>query len=240
MRLGFITGAFYASSNLITLFFLFFIFFFMPAAGIHSYLHIKRGKPLQPKRHRYWVTITVEIIVLLLAIASARHEQIVLFPTIYPSVAPSVAVFLYMLLILYKIRASFPKAKSERIQRMRRTLPENNEEMKYWIVISFLAGISEEIAYRGVAYSLLLGFTDSIVFTVVICSVVFGIAHAMQGGATALAVALFGVAFHISAIGTGSLYLGMLLHVCYDMGLGLVALQFFQRDAARTSVPATS
>ncbi len=237
---GLVAASLYGPLNLASFPLLFFVFVFMPAGGIYSYLYIKSGKPLRPKLRRYVTAITLQFVGLAVAVVAARREHIVVFPARYPNLVASIAGFLYMLLVLYRISASLPKAKSERITRMRRSLPENGEQLKYWVVASFSAGIAEEIVYRGVAYSLILSLTESVVLAVAICSVAFGVAHAMQGWPAVLSVSLFGAMFHIAAIGTGSLYLGMLLHVGYDIGLGLIARRFFQKVAVRNSLSVTA
>ena len=238
-KFGFLT---YLSSlrNFAALPLLLFVFVLMPSAGIYSYFHIKNKQPLRPKRHRLAVAIIFQVAGLAIALLTAGYYHILLFPSSYPNPLASGAVFLYMLLILYRISASLPKAKREKLSRMRRSLPEYDDEVKLWVMVSVAAGVAEEVVYRGVAYALVLSVTGSVVLSVAICSIAFGVAHAMQGWGPALSVALFGVGFHIAAIGTGSLYLGMLLHVGYDIGLGLIAFRFFRLDTVRKSITATS
>ena len=59
-------------------YFLFLVLIFVPLAGIASYIHIRSGKPLRPKRQRYVATIVMQLIILAVTIWAARSEGIAL------------------------------------------------------------------------------------------------------------------------------------------------------------------
>jgi membrane protease YdiL (CAAX protease family) len=97
-------------------------------------------------------------------------------------------------------------------------LPITNAEKKLWNYVSLTAGITEEVIYRGFlifAFSYL--FPDlSIWFTVVLSSLLFGLAHTYQGIKGVLQTTVVGVIFSILYIGVGSILPLMLLHFLID------------------------
>jgi membrane protease YdiL (CAAX protease family) len=89
-------------------------------------------------------------------------------------------------------------------------------------VISILAGLGEEMLFRGVTQAWLTRWTGSVVVGLLGASVVFGLCHAITAGyvvlATLLGVYLGGVWLH-----TGNLLAPALAHAVYDF-IALVVL----------------
>jgi membrane protease YdiL (CAAX protease family) len=197
----------------------------MPALGIASYFRLKSGKPLPPKNRRYVTTIIVEIVLLFAAFNGAREQRIPLFGDQLPGVPAIVAGAVFIAMLLTRIVQGWPKLKPERKARLRLLLPENQNDLRYWVWVSLLAGLAEECAYRGAAYFVLERWTHSPELALVLCVVSFAIAHMMQGIRSAVGVGIFGLVFHIVVFLTGGLYLAIVMHVVYDFALGVLLMK---------------
>jgi membrane protease YdiL (CAAX protease family) len=114
---------------------------------------------------------------------------------------------------------------SEQRARLQLFLPDNNQQFVYWIPISILAGVGEEIAYRGVLFELVRRESGNVLLAIVICIAAFGAAHLAQGWRGALGVALLGFVFHLMVLFSGTLYAAMLFHGAYDLLLAIVILR---------------
>lgn len=165
--------------------------------------------------------------VLLLAITSlaAKQNNFSLFGPAWPPAWIWVAAAAYLLVLSLRIRVGWRKLTEKLKQTARLTLPESPAEMRYWIPISLLAGVTEEYAYRGVAYSVLSRITGAPGTSLLICLFAFGVAHMMQGwrgvrGAVALAAL-----FHCIVFLTQSLYLVIAFHAAYDLVVGILGMR---------------
>ena len=99
-------------------------------------------------------------------------------------------------------------------------MPQTIEEKVLWVVISGLAGVTEELTWRGVQVQLLTFFTGSFPLAATICCVTFGVGHINQGWKWALATVGFGAVFQMLVVATGSLYIAMAVHVVVDLVAG--------------------
>ena len=106
-------------------------------------------------------------------------------------------------------------------RRVRLIAPIDGVDHALWAVISVLAGIGEEITYRGVMYWILLQLTGSVAGSVAIAAAVFGISHVVQGWQAVVAVAGFAAVFHGLVMVTGSLYPAMVVHMLYNLVAGI-------------------
>ncbi len=81
-----------------------------------------------------------------------------------------------------------------------------------------LAGISEEITWRGVQTALLSNLTGHLWIAAIICSISFGLAHSIQGWTSSTIIVFFALGFHALVWLSGSLYVAMAVHVvAYDI-----------------------
>ena len=100
-------------------------------------------------------------------------------------------------------------------------MPETATERNWWLVVSVLAGVSEEITWRGVQASLVSHLVGSPWLGVVLCAVMFGAAHLTQGWKSAGIIGVFSLGFQLLVWVSGSLYLAMIVHTAYDITAGL-------------------
>ncbi|HUP64350.1 MAG TPA: CPBP family intramembrane glutamic endopeptidase [Thermoanaerobaculia bacterium] len=106
--------------------------------------------------------------------------------------------------------------------RLRMMLPATTAERVVWVAVSLTAGISEEVAFRGLLPTLIQRWSGSIVLAVVISVIAFSLSHLLQGWSSALFVGFFAAVFHGVVIVTGSLWIAIAIHVLYDLIAGVM------------------
>jgi membrane protease YdiL (CAAX protease family) len=218
--------------------FLTYVLLGMPALGIVSYYRVKSGKPLPAKLQRYRAVIVLQIFLILLTILTARANSIRLFGPVWPSAWAWVLAAAYMVLIALKLKSGFRKLSDQRMQRTRILLPEDSVQFRFWIVISLLAGLSEECAYRGLAYVAVSQQAGSRALAVGICTAAFGIAHMLQGWRGVLGTTLIALVFHGLVYLTQGLYLPIVIHIVYDLVVGYFAMMVLMQDSQSRAKPA--
>jgi membrane protease YdiL (CAAX protease family) len=130
------------------------------------------------------------------------------------------------------MRPRWRKAVAERKRVVELFTPQTPAERNWWLVVSLLAGVSEEITWRGVQSTLVASLAGSPGLGVLICAVMFGAAHLTQGWKSAGIIVLFGLGFQLLVWAGGSLILPMLVHTAYDVTAGLTYTKL-KRQAAR-------
>lgn len=101
-------------------------------------------------------------------------------------------------------------------------LPTTVVERGYFILLSFAAGIFEEIVWRGmVVFAVYAVAPDAAIYwPIAISAVVFGFAHVYQGKRGVLATTFLGAVLCWMYLYSGSLLLPMVLHVLIDVRAG--------------------
>jgi membrane protease YdiL (CAAX protease family) len=84
-----------------------------------------------------------------------------------------------------------------------------------------LAGIGEEITWRGVQATLTTNLSGSLLIAVVLTSISFAFGHFVQGWRSMVVIFYFALGFHMLVWLAGSLYVAMAVHVAYDITAGL-------------------
>ncbi|WP_409304252.1 CPBP family intramembrane glutamic endopeptidase [Peribacillus sp. SCS-155] len=97
-------------------------------------------------------------------------------------------------------------------------LPKTNKEKKRWTYVSVTAGITEEIIYRGfLLFALGYIFPGlSVWATIIIASMIFGLAHTYQGISGVIKTTIIGIWLCLIYIGTGSLIPLIVFHAFID------------------------
>jgi uncharacterized protein len=97
-------------------------------------------------------------------------------------------------------------------------LPHSKEDKRVWTYVSWTAGITEEIIYRGfLIFALTQLFPVLSIWPVLILSsLLFGLAHTYQGFLNVIKTSLFGMFFAILYIGLDSIVPLMILHFLID------------------------
>lgn len=121
------------------------------------------------------------------------------------------------------------EALREQMESLKEMLPHSPGELRLFRSVSVTAGICEELLYRGflLAY---LGLFVSAWIAVPVAALVFGLAHAYQGGWGILKTGAIGLVMALLYLLTGSLLQPVILHVAIDWINGEMAYEVIARD----------
>jgi CAAX protease family protein len=103
-------------------------------------------------------------------------------------------------------------------------LPSTGRELKLFLLMSFCAGICEEILFRGYLIWY-LGAGMDIRWAILLSSVIFGFCHAYQGKKGVFIIMPVGLVLAILYIWTGSLWVSVFLHIAIDGWSGIYGLR---------------
>lgn len=121
--------------------------------------------------------------------------------------------------------------------------PRTPAESRLFAALSCTAGVCEEILYRGLLLAV-LGAAVGLWPAVLLSTAVFGLGHAYQGAAGILKTAAVGLVLALLAVGSGSLFVPMLVHAVIDLVngpmLGRAATATASQSAAEPSADASA
>lgn len=120
---------------------------------------------------------------------------------------------------------------------LEKMMPRTTGERAIFSVVAVSAGVCEEILYRGFLMHLFapaLGPWGAVAAS----SLVFGLAHAYQGGAGIVKSSVVGLILASSYVISGSIWPAILLHVAVDIQGGWVGYEVFGRHRSGDPVPA--
>jgi membrane protease YdiL (CAAX protease family) len=195
----------------------------LPALVIVAHRRLKGGKRPLPDRMRHFQSTAFQLVVLtLFSVLVAKIEWIDLFSldTARLPAGLGAGLGLYVAAVLY-MRKRWRRAVEERAPIVHLFMPSNGKERAWWFAVSLLAGVGEEITWRGVQTQLLFGMTNTYVAAAILCAISFGLAHFIQGWQSAIVITVFALGLQVVAFVSGSLYVAMLVHVAYDITAGL-------------------
>jgi len=108
------------------------------------------------------------------------------------------------------------------LRNIERLMPRSDQEVRWFNRLSLTAGICEELLYRG--YLLwYLGAWLTLVPSLVIAAVVFGLGHAYQGPRGIALTTVVGLVMSAIYLVTGSLFTCMVFHALMDLHAGYIA-----------------
>ena len=177
--------------------------------------------PYPPRLRFYFSVVPQHIFFIAISVAVAYYEFI---PLHFASLDIKKSIWLSALLLLAMVPVMSTRWRKSVIDREKKAflfMPHGKKEKVLWLVISTLAGIGEEITYRGVMWILLSRLTGSYWGAALIASAVFALSHYMQGWKSIGAIMLFALVFHVLVWYTGSLIEAIVVHTVYDMIAGL-------------------
>lgn len=147
----------------------------------------------------------------------ARSNRIALFP-LGPADPFTILVALSVLFLTVPIR--WKTASDAERRRLMVLVPRLPSEWPLWAVVSLVAGIAEEIAYRGVLFGLLQRLTGQPWLAAGLAALAFALGHRAQGWMGVAIVFVFAIGFQGLAALTGGLLTPILVHALYDLLAG--------------------
>jgi membrane protease YdiL (CAAX protease family) len=179
-------------------------------------------RPPTPSRVRHFQSTALMLVLLTsLSLIVARAEWIDLFPRPGFSLAGVVAGLAMYVVTVLAMRPRWRRAVLKRTRVVHYFMPGTPGERVWWIIVSVLAGVGEEISWRGVQTALGAALTGSYVGGSVLTAIAFGLGHLNQGWRSAFVIAFFSLGFQAIVALSGSLYVAMAVHVAYDITAGL-------------------
>ena len=109
--------------------------------------------------------------------------------------------------------------------------PETSGERRGFWLLSFTAGICEEILFRGFLMWLIAQWTG-LVAAVILSSILFGCAHIYLGTAYVPKVAIVGLLFALVVVASGSLWPAIVIHAAMDLSSGEISFRVARAASA--------
>jgi membrane protease YdiL (CAAX protease family) len=98
-----------------------------------------------------------------------------------------------------------------------RMMPQSSRERALFSVVSVVAGISEEAAYRGVLMAVLSYALGNPWLAALISALAFAVGHALQGWKSMVVIFAMACSMHALVWYTGTLVVAMAVHAIYDL-----------------------
>lgn len=195
---------------------------FIPLAVIRGRRKLlDKNRPL-PNRVRHFKSTALALVMFAtFSLAVSRIFWVPLFPRRFPPVEAILAGLAMYALAVGIMRPRWRRAVEKRTRIVYLFMPETASERVWWVIVSVLAGLSEEITWRGVQLNLLQFLTNGYWSAALLCSISFGLAHMHQGWKSSAIIVGFALGFHSLVWLSGSLYVAMAVHIAYDITAGL-------------------
>lgn len=192
----------------------------MPWSAVKSARRLKQ-RPYPPRRKYFLMVIAQQCFFVLLSLLVAYKEWIEVWERPRHAYWYLIGAAVLVLLVAVMI----PRWRHAVIKRERRVylfMARDNRERALWVTISLLAGVGEELTYRGVMFVLLWRTVGSPLTAALLVAAVFGFSHYLQGWKNIVLIAGFSLLFQALYYYSGSLLIPMLLHFLYDLTAGVM------------------
>jgi uncharacterized protein len=110
-----------------------------------------------------------------------------------------------------------------------RVLPQSSLELLPYLALAVTAGVCEEFLYRGFAMSALAHAGIPVWGTIILSSVLFGLAHLYQGRGGLLGTLLIGLVFGTARIAYDGLAVVILWHITVDVVAGIAGPRYLAK-----------
>ena len=200
----------------------------LPVIVIRSARRLGNG-PLPLSRPRFYrQTIIFQLLLAAVSAWTAWTHGILAMPLPQHALLTwSAATLMYFLAVL-NLKLRWPSRSAASKQRLYDILPHNAVEMMPYVLVCIVAGTAEEFIYRGVMTELLQSLIGMAIVTIVIMSISFAAAHAMQGLRSVIGIFVIALACHALVWLAQSLVPIMIVHFAYDLTAGVLVPRWFE------------
>jgi membrane protease YdiL (CAAX protease family) len=222
--------------NPLALYFLFVNCLVLPFLAIRGFQRLSKGPKIEISRKQIYIRTSISLLILAgFALFVAQEIGMTLFRP-WEASAAEIVLGLFLLFGWFGVREFLlPWLRAGSPPNSLLRMPESWRQFALWSGVSLIAGVGEEIIYRGVLFNCLYWWTDKPIAAALVASVVFGIVHLTQGIRSAAFITVLALTFHGLVWIAGSLYMAMLAHVTFDLAVGLRYVLATKRlDAARS------
>jgi membrane protease YdiL (CAAX protease family) len=195
---------------------------FIPLAALRSAKNRPALQRAAANRLRHFRAQTVSLVMLpLLSILVVTVERVQLFPRTAPTAVALLAGALMYVIVVAYMRPRWRRAVEKRVEIVRLFMPANASERAWWVAVAVLAGVGEEITWRGAQVAFLGVVTGSYWIAVLLSAAMFGFGHIVQGWRSVVVIVVFAFGFQALVALAGSLYVAMAVHIAYDITAGI-------------------
>lgn len=216
----------------------------LPLGAIRQHRHLARDEDLARKLSRpriYASAIATHAVLLALVWAVVREQRLDLFPDFRPTALYAIVAIVALGLGLLPALERFRIRDAVAEERTRLIAPRTPRERALFAGVAISAGISEQMAYRGVLFTLLAALFDSWWIGAGMAAAAFGVAHSFQGWKSAGIAALIGLRDQVVVGLTATLVYAMVIHAIHDIVIGaVIAGRVRRQEAASGAALATS
>lgn len=169
----------------------------------------------------YFSAIVTHLVILLAALLAARDASVPLLPAFELSWTDAlVAAGALGLGSLTLLERFTPRDESR--TRAESIAPRTGRDAIAFAGVATSAGIAEEVAYRGVLFSLLAHLMGGWWLPALVAAVAFGIAHLFQGWRAAALASAAGIVAQVVVGLTGTLLVAIAVHILHDLIAGAI------------------
>lgn len=234
--------------SIFDLLFLLVLFVIQPAYGRYAWVHMQRDIAAGhvPDRPRlYLQTMIVQWLAFAVLMLgwwwldrpfAALGMNLALGPG-FAIVAVLTLISLGTLMVLaWKSRTASDEEKQttrEALGELVPVLPQNDRDLHRFYLLSFTAGVVEEVLYRGFVLWVLAQWMP-VWAAVGVSSLAFGLAHGYQGASGVLRTGGIGLLLACAYVGSGSIWLPIVFHALFDVVQGVQIRELFRSREAST------
>lgn len=194
----------------------------LPYACVRAFLKLQVTAPPEVSRRKLYAQSIIQVgLLTVFAVFIAQFVRMVLFLPWKPKPL-EIGLGIVLLLGWFALREALmpwilKTAPPNRLYRM----PTNGRQLLLWSCVSLVAGVGEEIIYRGVLFNSFVWWTHAPIAAAIITAATFGFVHIIQGVRSAIFISLMALSMQGLVVIAGSLYMAMIVHVAFDFAVGL-------------------
>jgi membrane protease YdiL (CAAX protease family) len=195
----------------------------LPGLVLRAHRRMQGGKQPLPDRLVHFKSTSAQLVLFTLVsllVAKAEWIDLFAFDAARLPLGLAAGAALYAAAVAY-MRPRWRRAVERRAPIVHLFMPIDARERSWWLLVSVIAGIGEEITWRGVQTQLLAPLAGGYLAAAVLSAISFGLAHGVQGWRSSAVIAVFALGFQAVVFVSGGLYVAMLVHVAYDVTAGL-------------------
>jgi membrane protease YdiL (CAAX protease family) len=213
-----------------SLFYLFFLLVVLPFAAIRSARAFNapapaddapRARPIPSRATIFANTSLMLTVLFVLAWFTARTfgYQIFALPSLGARELLAGVVARAIMVALIPVSRLIRSAEELRNAPINRMMPQGSRETAIYSLMSVIAGLSEEAAYRGVFVQILSYALGNPWLGMLVAAVAFAVVHGIQGWKSALLVFVIACLMQTLVWFTGTLMIAMAVHAIYDLSV---------------------
>ena len=204
----------------------------LPWAAVRSRRRLDAGAAL-PARHRLYVlTLVQQLAMMGLALWVAHTNDVELFPSTVVRARDALLALALLVALCAAVAVRWRTMSAADRLRLLPLLPRTTGQKLLFAPLAVVAGIGEEVVYRGTLFELLQRATGHTWIAALFAAASFALGHAIQGRDSVRVIAGVGLAFHGLALATGTLILNMTVHALFDLGVGLLGWRILRDEGA--------